>query len=387
MSVRLSRRQFFQATCLSAILTALRANPLGFAQPIVTSESRAIFDEGLHWASKRGAETVCRRIKEAGFNVFMPCVWHGRGTTWPSQLAPWDSKFPALPDYDPLEYLIATAQRFDIEIHPWFTVMRRDRDFFREYYDEGTPKECFDVHRPAFREFISKVIIEVLDRYQIQGINLDYIRAGGVCESPRCVEDYRSTTGRNLLLDTRMRMIPGSVIQELFDWQEAAVGDIVRRVSSAVRRKDQNIILSVDAVPGHRVDQVQGRNSMKWADENLIDVVYMMHYEPSPDWDSLQSFQVAMKRPEALVVLCGNFDRPDGTNKNATSRSGADVANLLQRARSYQGGNGVALYLYGRLTDGQIQELRRSTFRNPARPFWKRGPSSAIAPPENVRVF
>lgn len=143
MSVRLSRRQFFQATCLSAILTALRANPLGFAQPIVTSESRAIFDEGLHWASKRGAETVCRRIKEAGFNVFMPCVWHGRGTTWPSQLAPWDSKFPAPPDYDPLEYLIATAQRYDIEIHPWFTVMRRDRDFFREYYDEGTPKRMF----------------------------------------------------------------------------------------------------------------------------------------------------------------------------------------------------------------------------------------------------
>ena len=368
----LTRRQLMMLGCTAAICQAFR--PLGnvFAESVTMGESRAVLDEGLHWVTRDGAETVCRRIKSAGFNVFVPCVWHGRGTTWPSNLAPWDSKFVSPPEFDPLEHLIQVAKKYEIEVHPWFTVMRRDREFFREFYDEGTPPESFDVHRPRFREFISALILEVVKKYAVHGINLDYIRAGGVCESPSCIEEYREKTGRDLLSDDRKRMIPGSVFKELFDWQETAVEDIVRRVSRGAHHINNDIILSVDAYPGHRVDQVQGRNSMKWADEGLIDVIYMMHYEASPDWDSLKSFQQQMKRPEALVVLCGNYDRPDGNNDHATTRSGLKVTGLLNHARDYQMGNGVGLYLYGRLTDDQIVRLQRDTFRVPARPAWQR---------------
>lgn len=368
----LSRRQMLQVTCFSIMSQVVRPLEIVAAFPVNMKESRAILDEGLHWVGKKGAETVCRRIKAAGFNVFIPCVWHGRGTTWPSNLAPWDSKFVSPPEFDPLEQLIEVANRYEIEVHPWFTVMRRDREFFQGFYDEGTPPESFDVHRPRFREFISALILEVVRKYAVQGINLDYIRAGGVCGSPHCIDEYRQKTGRNLLLDDRKRMIPGSVFKELFDWQEAAVEDIVRRVSVGARQIKNNIVISVDAYPGHRVDQVQGRNSLKWADEGLIDVIYMMHYEASPDWDSLKSFQQQMKRPEALVVLCGNYDRPDGNNDHATSRSGLKVADLLNHARDYHMGNGVGLYLYGRLTDDQIVCLQQDTFRLPARPEWKR---------------
>lgn len=352
---------------------AIRPLEIASAFPVdIMKESRAVLDEGLHWASRKGAEDVCNRIKSAGFNVFIPCVWHGRGTTWPSSLAPWDSKFTSPPDFDPLGNLIEVAKRYEIEVHPWFTVMRRDREFFLEYYDEGTPKESFDVHRLGFRKFISTLILEVVQKYPVHGINLDYIRAGGVCESRHCIEDYRRVTGRNLLLDSAKRMIPGSVFKELFEWQEAAVEDIVRRVSEGARQINNNIILSVDSYPGHRVDQVQGRNSIKWAEEGIIDVIYMMRYESNPDWQSMKVIQAQMKRPEALVVLCGNYDRPDGDNNHATSRSGLKVTDLLNHARDFQVGNGVGLYLYGRLTDDQIVHLQQDTFKVPARPEWKR---------------
>jgi uncharacterized lipoprotein YddW (UPF0748 family) len=368
----LTRRQLLMLGCTAAICKAFR--PLGnvFAESVTMKESRAVLDEGLHWATQDGAETVCRRIKMAGFNVFIPCVWHGRGTTWPSNLSPWDSKFASPPKFDPLERLIQVANKYEIEVHPWFTVMRRDREFFHEFYDGGTPRESFDVHRPRFREFISTLILEVVQKYSVHGVNLDYIRAGGVCESQHCIEEYRQKTGRDLLLDNRKRMIPGSVFKELFEWQEAAVEDIVRRVSTGARQIKGDIVLSVDAYPGNRVDQVQGRNSMKWADMGLIDVVYMMHYEDSPDWGSLRSFQQQMKRPEALVVLCGNYDKPDGNNEHVTSRSGLKVADLLNHARDYQMGNGVGIYLYGRITDDQIVRLQQDTFKVPARPDWKR---------------
>jgi uncharacterized lipoprotein YddW (UPF0748 family) len=341
-------------------------------------ESRAIFDEGLHWADRKGAERLCSRIQAAGFNVFMPCVWHGRGATWLSQLAPWDTKLPPAPEYDPLGYFLETARRFKIDVHPWFTVARRDRDFFTQFYDVGTPPESFDVHNASFRAFMTELIMEVVRNYEVQGINLDYIRAGGVCESSFCIADYKKRTGRDLLADAKMRMIPTLTLKELFAWQEAAVTDIVSRVSSKARAIRPGIVISVDAHPGHRVDEVQGRNSIRWADEDLVDVVYMMHYEASPDWETLKAHQQRMRRPEALVVLCGNYDRPDGTNASAISRPGGQVNQLLEGARTYQAGNGVGLYLYGRLTDEQISSLRTGVFRTPAVPRWRRGLGTQI---------
>lgn len=350
-------------------------------------ESRAVFDEGLHWADRKGAERVCNRIKAAGFNVFMPCVWHGRGTTWPSQLAPWDTKFPSIPDYDPLAYLVEMAKRLDIEVHPWFTVARREREFFTQFYDKGTPPESFDVHKETFRAFITELILEVVRNYDVQGINLDYIRAGGVCESSYCVENYYGLTGRNLLVDAKMRMIPNLTLKELFTWQEAAVTEIVSSVSRRARATKPKIVISVDAHPGHRVDAVQGRNSIRWADEGLIDVVYMMHYEANPDWEALKTFQRQMRRPEALVVLCGNYDRPDGTNARATSRSGVHVDQLLNGARSYQAGNGMGLYLYGRLTDDQISSLQAGVFRTPAAPHWRRGLATSTRSSQGMKLM
>jgi uncharacterized lipoprotein YddW (UPF0748 family) len=345
--------------------------PAAIPEPI--KESRAIFDEGLHWADRKGAERVCSRIKSAGFNVFMPCVWHGRGTTWPSQLAPWDTKLPPTPNYDPLARLVETAKRFDIEVHPWFTVARREREFFSQFYEKGTPPESFDVHNDTFRAFVTDLILEVVRNYDIQGVNLDYIRAGGVCESRSCITDYKSQTGRNLLADAKMRMIPTLTLKELFEWQEAAITDIVRSVSQGARSIKPNIVISVDAHPGHRVDEVQGRNSLRWADEGLVDVVYMMHYEASPDWEMLKTFQRRLQRPEALVVLCGNYDRLGETNASAISRSGSHLNQLLAGARAYQAGNGVGLYLYGRLSDEQISSLKASVFQMPAVPQWCRG--------------
>ncbi|HVG02691.1 MAG TPA: family 10 glycosylhydrolase, partial [Nitrospira sp.] len=170
----LSRRQFLR---LSAACTASALIPAlpEFSHAQETRESRAIFDEGLNWMNPKSANSVCQRIKRAGFNVFMPCVWHGRGTVWPSELAPWDSNNTHTPGYDPLENLLEIAREYDIEIHPWITVGLRQRHFLAEYVDSPT-SESFDWHNPAFRNFAVSLIMEVVNRYPIHGINLDFVR-------------------------------------------------------------------------------------------------------------------------------------------------------------------------------------------------------------------
>ena len=247
----------------------LAAIPLVAAAPFINrftsvagvehvAESRAIFDEGLNWASRSSAEVVCERIARAGFNVFMPCIWHGRGTIWPSKLAPWDSDATVAPGFDPLGHLIEVARRFDLEVHPWFTVVKRERDFFPEFYDSGTPSESFDLHRSGFRDFIVSLILEVVRQYPVHGVNLDYIRAGGICLSASCAADYVAQTGRNLLVDRAILLLPGGSAPELLTWQDRAVEDIVRRVATGARRINSKIVISVDAVPGHAIDKTQG---------------------------------------------------------------------------------------------------------------------------------
>lgn len=376
MQIVISRRHFLKLA--AATVGSLYASWPALSSTTPMLESRAILDEGVHWFTKDSAEVLLDRIKRAGFNVFMPCVWHGRGTRWPSKLAPWDLTTKNIPGFDPLENLILRAQQYEIEIHPWFTVMLRQREFFSQFYDNRTPSHSFDVHREEFRQFISSLIGDVVSRYPIQGINLDFIRAGGVCASPSCVKKYKSRTGRDLLADSRLRKVPGANLKDLIAWQEEAVRDIVLRVSQQARKVNKDIVISVDAAPGNPIVELEGQNSMKWADEGLIDVIYSMDYQLNPDYEKLRNLQSKMKRPEALVMLCGNYDKI-GPQKKAVPREARKVTENLAQARSIgSGGNGVGLYLYSMLDDEQINLLSKTVFRSPGKPRWLRATATHL---------
>jgi uncharacterized lipoprotein YddW (UPF0748 family) len=227
------------------------------------------------------------------------------------------------------------------------------------------------VHLESFRDFISSLIFEVAATYPVHGINLDFVSAGGICNSPRCVEDYRRQTGRNLLLDSQVRRVPGFDIKELIAWQAAAVKDLVTRVSLSCRRARPNIVISVSGDPVHPLLKIEGHDSSKWADDGLIDVLYNMHYEPNPDFAAFKTIQTTMKRPEAMVIGCGNYEEATSASP-VRSREPGKVLDLIRAARAIQRGNGVAIYLYSMLNDAQIDELRTDVFARPSTPHWIR---------------
>ena len=375
----ITRRQFLRyASALAAVSVGVQlmggvSNVAQADEQLMEQESRAILDEGLNWVTKDSAERVCARIAQAGFNVFIPCVWHGRGTIWPSKLAPWDSHNVRAQGFDPLGNLLQTAERYQIEVHPWFTMSLRQREFFQEFYDSGTPAERFDVHLESFREFMYTLIFEVAATYPVHGINLDFVSAGGICDSPRCVEDYRRQTGRNLLVDRQIRRVPGWDMKELIAWQAAAVTNLVRQVSGSCRRAKPNIVISMSGDPVHPLLRIEGHDSGKWADDGLIDVLYNMHYEPTPDFVALKAIRATMKRPEAMVVGIGNYEEAT-TSSPVRPREPAHFANLIQTTRTLQQGNGVAVYLYSMLNDTQIETLRTGVFARPAKPRWMHAP-------------
>lgn len=97
------------------------------------TESRIMFDEDAHWVRSRSeTDATLRRIKRAGFNVYVPCVWDGAGALFQTSSAPMAENFRRglAAGYDPLQYLIEAARRQQIAVHLWFDIARRGEDYF-----------------------------------------------------------------------------------------------------------------------------------------------------------------------------------------------------------------------------------------------------------------
>lgn len=341
-----------------------------------TPESRAILDETFSWLTPDDADQMLDRIQKAGFNVVIPVVWHGRGAAWPSRIAPpepqWVKKGKRESD-DPLRYLIARAHQMGIEVHPWFTVSLRQKEFLEQFYDDGTPAKAFNVHLPGFRRYIIDLMLEVVRNYDIDGIHMDYIRSMGVCVSAFCIEDYRNVTHRDLLSDAKEK--EGSAgWMSIAKWNAEAVEDIVQTFDREVKLLKSDLLVSVSSHAGLSVLLYQGTDSIRWANMDWIDVIFHMEYA-APDrirWQLLEKALGELKDPSRLVLMIGNYDKSRLMKDWVSPRDAETVVGLIETSRRYgREGNGVALYEYPYLSDLQIENLRLGPFREKARPAWR----------------
>lgn len=329
-------------------------------------ESRAIFDEGpAAWRDPAAASALVARLKAAGFNVYIPCVWHGDGTRYPSPVAP---PAPYMGPGDPLAELIRVAHASGIQVHPWFTVALRPGDLLPEFVDGGTPRQAFELLRPAFRDFMVTMILDVVRRYDVDGINLDYIRTMGRTRSHYAREQYRLRFGRELLADIPVSNPRGALEPHLQAFLDEAVEDIVRRVSQGARQLKPDLVISVDGhpVPAFFPPSNEGRQEIRWANAGLIDVIYSMNYEADLDLDGIELAAARLIDPDRLRVIVGNFDRVDGATVARGPQALADLVEVVRR----RWGRGVAVYPYSLLTFPHVRALARGPLREPALPSW-----------------
>lgn len=353
---------------------------LAIQRPLVRSrggevqESRVMFDEDMHWAvSKESADAILNRVKAAGFNVYIPCVWHGNGAYYPTTLAEPDPKLAGVVSgYDPLAYLIQKAHSLGIEVHPWFTVMRRESALRPSFFGDGVPDGAYDVHNPEFRTFIVDLMVDLVRRYDVDGVNLDYIRAMGLCTSDSCQDDYRRLTGVSLWTDYYLRGIVGPARSRLEQWQDSAVREIVHAFSTRAREIKPNLLVSVDGHPKPNTESrpLEGRDEVGWLNEGLIDVVFAMDYRETIDYKTIDAVRKDLRRPEQLIVLFGNYDRLHKTAP-AVPRKGVLVAKYASYAQRRWSSLGIGFYIYAQMSDDQVSALRGGPFKEEAVPSWK----------------
>lgn len=196
---------------LFALCTALPASAFRSHSPVtdqVTYEVRAVWLTtlmGLDWPRSRATtaegraeqqRTLCLmldRLHEAGINtVFFQARLRGT-TAYASDIEPWDGVFTGKPGrspgYDPLRMAIDECHRRGMELHAWvvaFPICKATvaKQLGKRALPARHPDLCqkcgdqwmMDPGIPGTATYLAGICSEIAQRYDVDGIHLDYIR-------------------------------------------------------------------------------------------------------------------------------------------------------------------------------------------------------------------
>lgn len=155
----------------------------------------------IDWPSKKGLPSAEQQqqfisrldeLKELGCNAVIVQVRPSSDAFYPSKLEPWSHYLtgrqgePPFPYYDPLEFMIEEAHKRCMEFHAWFNPFRALVDSKKnpnppshvtkqhpEWIISYGGKSYIDPGTPEAREYVIKVIMDVVKRYDIDAVHID----------------------------------------------------------------------------------------------------------------------------------------------------------------------------------------------------------------------
>lgn len=332
-------------------------------------ESRIIFAEGnvIHYYPRETMKKAVLRLKKSGFNVYMPIIWHGRGTEYYTEKAPMSPRYKDFmkkyPGYNGYKEFIAEMHKHGMEVHSSFAVMQGGgKTPAWTQYSKGKWNNGYN---GEFRKKIITLMVNHVKEYDVDGINLDFIRIQDGLDTPDAAEDYKNVYGRNLSDDKKNP-------KRMLEYVAHCVGEIVSEVRKQTKAIKPNLIISCASTPQLKKQGLfsNGRNSSMWLDKGWVDFVICMDYGQRLGTSLLDACRKESDKPWGYVEGLGNYDWEDG---KCLSRDPKIFAKLIDYCRrKYNDGNGLFVYFWTRLSNEQIKALRKGPFKELAKPSWKR---------------
>jgi hypothetical protein len=332
-------------------------------------QNRVIIDEAGTYQTT-APDKLLDPFLRAGFNIYMPCVWHGHGARYKNTKSPIEKKYAAL-ENDPMADMLVAAHAKGMQVHGWWCVMLNRDNAFKEFAGEGSMNKIMEAQNPAFRDFIVKEIVDATAAYGFDGVFLDFIRTAGFSKSKVAREEYRKKYGTDFAEIEGENLTPEMQRRKL-EWQAEAVSDIVRRVSEGVRKINPNITITTYGPPLGSLDELnwQGRNPHIWVEKGWVDVALVAQYDRFVDTSIIDRAKLYSKYPERFCYILGNYDYVLSKDGKAAARPGQLVAKTIDYALRKYPEWGTALYFSNYLSEEQITALRNGPFNEKALPFY-----------------
>jgi uncharacterized lipoprotein YddW (UPF0748 family) len=182
-------------------------------------ELRGIWVHGTQIQTPAAADAIVARINRANLNAASVLVWYWGGQAFfRNSLCPMAEGVQE--GYDPLGYMVQQCHQRSIQVHAWFVNgaygAQQPRHVLDKHPDwavqDGSGSLWYDFSRPEVRRFESDLMIECLRRYDVDGLQFDYIRYGPQqCYCDYCQETFARRYGFEPLTRQRRLEFPTGV--------------------------------------------------------------------------------------------------------------------------------------------------------------------------------
>lgn len=233
--------------------------------------------------------TILDKLQRANINVVILQTRIRGSVIYPSDIETWDETITGragrAPSYDPLAFAIEECHRRGMELHTWLVSIplgtaQRQRSYgtmsvtrHHANLTKTVGGEVFMIPgQPGTADYIASIAREIVERYDVDGINLDYIRYP---ESQYRFSDdnlYKTSTGMTKA-----------------DWKRDNITRIVRRVHDVVKAVKPWVKLSSSPIGKYRSmtryrsggwDCYDGvyQDPQAWLRDNIQDMLFPMMY-------------------------------------------------------------------------------------------------------------
>ncbi len=262
----------------------------------------------FHYRTPDDIVRIMENCASVGINSIYWQV-RGEGTVlYPSQYEPWAQRYDYRdPGFDPLAIAVAEAHRRGMRIEAWMNVMpgwkgpkqppipdqhwnARPEWFLRDAQDQRQPLGNYYVILnpclPEVRNHIASIAEELVTRYALDGVHLDYVRyawdttpkaSERYPRDPRTLSIYREETG----------LVPDDDPGRWDHWRANQITRLVHEIRDRVnqRRPGATLSAAVWRNPGLGYDRFL-QNAVAWLRADLIDAAMPMAY--TTDFGQLQ---------------------------------------------------------------------------------------------------
>mgnify|MGYP000737020289 CR=1 FL=1 len=193
-----------------------------------------------------------------------------------SSLAPLNPKY----SWDPIKVIIEKARKYNISVHVYLNVFAeggsRPSQFLEQHLDwalrdeNGNPIGWVDPSVKEYRDYVLKIIEEILDKYNVDGIQLDRIRVPSTAG--------RFPVSEKLFKENQMGA------KSIYEFVKLQIDDFVKEVYNLVKKKKPGVRVSAAVIANpetalENLCQDWGR----WIREQFIDFVVPMSYTDEID--------------------------------------------------------------------------------------------------------
>lgn len=283
-------------------------------RPFAQSEIRAVWlDRGtiVKAKSKSDLKPLFDRMAEAGINTIFFETINASYPIYPSRVAP--EQNPMTKGWDPLQGAIELAHERNMELHAWAwifaaanqghnKILGQEENYLGPVIsrnpswvlkDEngavfnrtpGFKKAFYDPANPYVREYLYSLLEEIATNYNVDGIQLDYIRYP--FQDSHTGQTFGYTAASRHFFKQTYGVDPQDIKKSSPTWQMwtgfkiQQIDSFVAEVSQRLKRIRPDLIISAAVFPMERSERLKvlQQHWEEWIYSGWVDVIVLMTY-------------------------------------------------------------------------------------------------------------